>query len=330
MAKYTIGLDFGTSQTKVCVHNIDNDIREFILFDNNTFFLPSLITKNSKNQFRYGDENEEGIKYRYFKMAAAEDPELIQVTNENIEGKIEKGKLSDFEKYSTNFDIIPEILVILYLTHIILYIKNKYDIKNEPQVGNFLRTFLTTKKNTANEYSINLGIPTEWNNPNHIKRKIKFQSLLLTASILADKMETKDKFLRATESELINSINSINKSNLDEYIDTKNSILKDGINELLRKKCLSVFPESAAGINYLLKTKRLADGAYATLDIGAGTSDIAIFQVFNNNLNYYYCSESVEIAANDFYREYAREILSKTEISFDEIKHFEDQLKNIN
>ena len=79
MANYNIGLDFGTSQTKVCLLNIDSNIRKFIKFNNGNYFLPSLIVKTENGKLTYGNENEIGTKYRYFKMAAAEDEELIQL-----------------------------------------------------------------------------------------------------------------------------------------------------------------------------------------------------------------------------------------------------------
>ena len=61
MANYHIGLDFGTSQTKVCLFNKDSDVREFLKFDNNSYFLPTLIVKKQNNTFSYGNENEKGI-----------------------------------------------------------------------------------------------------------------------------------------------------------------------------------------------------------------------------------------------------------------------------
>lgn len=51
MANYHIGLDFGTSQTKVCLFNKDSDVREFLKFDNNSYFLPTLIVKKQNNTF---------------------------------------------------------------------------------------------------------------------------------------------------------------------------------------------------------------------------------------------------------------------------------------
>ena len=330
MANYHIGLDFGTSQTKVCLLNKDSDVREFLKFNNNSYFLPSLIVKKQNNTFSYGNENVNGIKYRYFKMAAAEDEDLIQVTNENLEGNLENGTIDDFRKYSTNYDIKPEILVVLYLTYIYLLIKQKKRSQNTQNVGGLLGRLAGNNTTTQNTFSINLGIPTEWNNPNHIKRRIKFQSLLITSIELANQFDELDTFLKAQEEDLLNKISIINKTHLAEINDKSESEKEDLINKLLNEYKLSVFPESAAGVNYLLKTKRLANGSYATLDIGAGTSDIAIFEVKKNVLKKYYCSESIEIASNDFYREYAQKHFNRNTVTFEEIKTVENIVRNVN
>ena len=122
MANYLIGLDFGTSQTKVCLLNEDSGIREFLKFQNEEYFLPSLIVKKNDTTFSYGDESILGVKYRYFKMAAAEDDDLIQTTNEDLNGNLKNGNIDDYRKYSTEFEIKPEILVILYIAYIFLFI----------------------------------------------------------------------------------------------------------------------------------------------------------------------------------------------------------------
>lgn len=330
MANYHIGLDFGTSQTKVCLFNKDSDVREFLKFDNNSYFLPSLIVKKPDNTFSYGNENENGIKYRYFKMAAAEDDHLIQVTNEDLEGHLKNGAVDDFRKYSTDYQIKPEILVVLYLTYIYLFVKQNKSTQNTQNVGGLLGRLAGNNATTQNTFSINLGIPTEWNNPNHIKRRIKFQSLLITSIELANQFDGLHTFLKSQEEDLLNKISKINTTHLTELNDKLESEREDLINKFLNEYKLSVFPESAAGVNYLLKTKRLANGSYATLDIGAGTSDIAIFEVRNNVLKKYYCSESVEIASNDFYREYAKQFYQKEVVTFEEIKEIESFIrKNI-
>ena len=324
MANLLIGLDFGTSQTKICIVNTDNNIREFLKFENDKYFLPSLVVLKNDHTFSYGDENEVGIKYRYFKMAAAEDEQLIQITNEDLYGNLPSNNIDEFRKYSSVSDIKPEVLVVLYLTYIFLYIKKKKKTISQSSITGRLGKLLRNVQTNENEYSINLGIPTEWNNPSHIKRKIKFESLLLTIYILSNKFEDLDQFNKTKSNVLLEHITKINNDNVKQILNNTNS---DLLNEWLIKYKLSVFPESAAGINYLLKTKRLQNGAYATIDIGAGTTDIAIFKVENNELSFYYCSESTSIASNDFYKEYAKKIYNRETISFDEIKKVESDIR---
>jgi hypothetical protein len=242
MADYLIGLDFGTSQTKVCLLNKNSGIREFIKFDNSNYFLPSLIVKKSDNTFCYGNEDEDGIKYRYFKMAAAEDDELIQITNEDLDGNLEIEKtIDDFRKYSTNYEIKPEILVILYLTYIYLVIKLNKNTQNKQNVGGLLGRLAGNKTIMQNTFSINLGIPTEWNNPNHIKRKIKFQSLLISSIKLANKFDNLNDFLNSKETDLLDKISKINEihlSELDGKEENEKAIL---IKVWLKEYNLSVF-----------------------------------------------------------------------------------------
>lgn len=330
MASYHIGLDFGTSQTKVCLLNKKEDVREFIKFNNDEYFLPSLIVKKKDNTFSYGDENVKGINYRYFKMAAAEDEDLVQVTNENLEGIIQNGTIDDFRKYSTDSQIESEILVILYLTYTFLFIKQKKEQKskqNTKKIGGLLGSLTRNNSTTQNTFSISLGIPTEWNNPNHIKRKIKFQSLLIATVELANQFDSLDSYLKTKDTDLSKRISIINKKHLDELEGKNENQKTEKVKEWLKEYNLSVFPESAAGVNYLLKTKRLANGSYATLDIGAGTSDIAIFEVKKNALKKYYCSESVEIASNDFYKEYAKQFFQKNDITYEEIRKIENMIR---
>src|SRR5690606_31026635 len=123
-------------------------------------------------------------------------------------------------------------------------------------------------------------------------------------------------------------ISKTNERYLSEFYERNDNEKADLIKEWLKQYKLSVFPESAAGVNYLLKTRRLANGSYATLDIGAGTSDIAMFQVSNNRLTTYYCSESTEIASNDFYREYAKQLYNKDFVTFEKIKKVENIIRN--
>lgn len=308
MANYHIGLDFGTSQTKVCLLNTDNDEREFIEFDNASFFLPTIITRKKDGTFSYGKEDENGTVYRYFKMAAAEDEELIQATNEDLTGKLlSPTELDSFRKYNENYDIKPEILSILYLTYVLLYVKdNKQETsENGKEKTGALARFSTKKTEDSNTFSVKMGIPTEWHNPDHIKRKIKFETILIVVHEFSESFSNLADFLKENTEKLLGKANEINKKH-SKRIDalTKNE-KKVFFHSLLHQHKLSVFPETAAGITFLLANKRLANGYFAAMDIGAGTSDISIFLVRENKIVTYLCSESVEIASNNVYSEYA-------------------------
>ena len=64
---YTVGLDFGTHQTKICIEDASNPaqkIYEFYEFDtlegNKSVFLPSIVQINNDDTLSYGyvDENQ--------------------------------------------------------------------------------------------------------------------------------------------------------------------------------------------------------------------------------------------------------------------------------
>ncbi len=250
MANYLIGLDFGTSQTKVCVFNEKTKSREFIRFENESLFLPSLITKKTDGLLTYGNEKTLGDKYRYFKMAAAEDKDFIQITFEDLDGNLNMG-IDNYRKYSENVNIKSGILVVLYLTYIYLFVKKKKGNPSQQPKGGLLGRLEEKNQQEENSFSINLGIPTEWNSSKYSQRKIRFQSFLLIAVKLADKFDKIEGFLSNGFSELETLILEINQENInqvkndDEYLKKQLEVYK-----------LSVFPESAAGVNYLLQTKR--------------------------------------------------------------------------
>ncbi len=324
MTNFLVGLDFGTSQTKVCIYNETFDTREFVKFANGDYFLPTVIVYNSvKDKFYYGDESVEGVVFRYFKMAAAEDDDLIQSTYEDLNGVL-TNQFSDYKKYSSDTQIKAEILVVLYLTYVYLFVRDsKKSLANGNRpLGSRLASLLGGRSESSNhDFKINLGYPTEWNSPKLLKRKVKFESLLMVSRKLADDFTHLSDFTNRGKLSLIERIDDISSNFSKEF--SVNSTTSSRIEEELYRRGLSVFPESAAGVNYLLQTKRLTDGIYTTLDIGGGTSDIAMFEVRNNELKCYYCSESVSIASNDFYRQYALCRNAESDVGYDKIREIE-------
>lgn len=320
MANYHIGLDFGTSQTKSCLFNIDNEEREFVLFENNSFFLPTLITKKKDNTLVYGNEMQEGTKYRYFKMATAEDEELIHSTYENLEGNL-LDVYHNYRKYNEKYDIIPEHLSVLYLTYCLLYIKStkqENNLENNGKKGALAR-FTSKKENTENVFSIKMGIPTEWSNKKHIKRRLKFEKILIVVSEFSKIFSSLDQFLNKNTEYLIFEIEKISNLHSDKLEHLEIDDQYTYINPIIEKYKVSVYPETAGGLKYLLATKRLTNGYFGAIDIGAGTSDISIFRVNNNKIDWIICSESVEIASNDLYLS-----MCNDNVDYENIKNIEE------
>jgi hypothetical protein len=53
-----------------------------------------------------------------------------------------------------------------------------------------------------------------------------------------------------------------------------------------------------------------------------------MFQVKDHILTKYYCSESISLASNDFYREYAKQLKNTGVVTFEEIKKVENIIRN--
>src|SRR5690606_21318472 len=101
-------------------------------FENQSFFIPTLITKTNENKFVFGNEHPPCHIYRYFKMATAEDEELLQATNEDLTGtQLSSHQLDSFRKYNKNADIKPEILSILYIAYVVLFVKQLKENNNQ-------------------------------------------------------------------------------------------------------------------------------------------------------------------------------------------------------
>ena len=70
MSRITVGLDFGTHQTKICVENkmdVNNPIYSFLSFTNEqgqrSVILPSIVQINKDDTLSYGFVDQEKCKY---------------------------------------------------------------------------------------------------------------------------------------------------------------------------------------------------------------------------------------------------------------------------
>jgi hypothetical protein len=301
MKKYNIGLDFGTYQTKACILDIENDVHEFFYFpDTQSFFLPSRVALKIDDTFEYGVSNGSTLKneFHYFKIASAEDEEFLVETFDRTTSSYD---IKDFEPFT------PEFLSVIYLTYVLFSIKERFTKRNnfQKKSGGLLnRLFTTNQKHEETKYSIQIGIPTEWSQIKNLRRKRKFENILMVAEFLQQKFGTLESFLRAKSSDLRKSVHEIYSSNTLSNV----AQLNDRLNDL----CISVFPETAAGLTFIVKTRQLQPGYYAIMDIGGGSTDISFFCVESGNIIKYLASESYIVASNNVYREVAKENSLKT------------------
>jgi len=305
--KYNIGLDFGTYQSKSCVFYEVNDVskHEFIQFTdkkgNLSYFIPSKIelyekfdvSSNSiKEYFAYGYDNKENPKktFTYFKIAAAED-ELFRIVSDLSDSEFTYNQSNNFDRFS------PETLSVLYLTFLQFTIKDKFYTQHnlKPKGGAILQRLRQTVSDIELKFTVQLGIPTEWSKEVNIKRRRKFENILLLSSLLQSEYKNLEKFLNTSVDiildKLVSLIGSL-KNNTTDFI------------EKLNDYGLSVYPENAAGLTFLIKTEKLEPGYYIAADIGGGSTDISFFKVKTDNSISYLASESIMIAANNIYQHF--------------------------
>ena len=307
MKEYHIGFDFGTYQSKACVFDIKNSTHEFIRFQNGSYFLPSHIARGNNDLFVYGGISAENAheEYRYFKIAAADDPEFhIETFEKPVDNK------SDFYHFSDIIHFSPEFLSVIYITYALFFIKEKYTKPgNESSSNSSIISRLFRRKEVEEEirFTVQIGIPTEWSHIKNLRRKRKFENILMLSELLQKKYHTLSSFLSTPSVKIIEDVkniyNSFDFKSIDEF--------SNRLNEL----GVSVFPETAAGLTFILKTRQLPKGYYAIMDVGAGTSDISFFRVLDDGTIKYLASESYLMAANNVYRQYFGECSTMSDLS---------------
>tara|TARA_R110002051_G_scaffold218481_1_gene282331 strand:- start:362 stop:1804 length:1443 start_codon:yes stop_codon:yes gene_type:complete len=310
MKKFHLGIDFGTYQSKACVYNFQSLDHEFFRFDNQSYFFPSRVVKKGDGTFGYGDIQSDEIieEYLYFKMEAAEDEEFHFVSYEDTD----KIKQSSFYKFNDHKSYTPEFLSVIYLTYVQLTIKEFYKKKSKVSRaitgGNLLSRLFSRTNSQEDEilFTTKIGIPTEWSQKNNLKRKRKFENILFISEKLQHKYDSILDFENAQSSTLIEHIKEIYELNKE--------ITKEQFKEQLNSMGLSVYPETAAGLAFIINTKQLPKGFYAAMDIGAGTTDVSFFEIVNHTIKYL-ASESYIIATNNIYKEYKGQINSIQDLS---------------
>jgi len=135
------------------------------------------------------------------------------------------------------------------------------------------------------------------------KPKGKYPSFLFFCRLV---VITNTSFLAAFSDQLVIDVQNI--YNTYEFSD------KEAFDSQLNYLGISVYPETAAGLTFIVKTRQLLNGYYAIMDIGGGSTDISFFYIHDGQNIRYLASESYMLAANNVYIKYAGETNSLIEL----------------
>lgn len=301
-----VGLDFGTHQTKVCVNYKKPGqlpVFEFINFgsaEKPNLFLPSILNVHDNDKISVGHSSNATKSYRYFKIASAEDEAF-----RGVSGLDEDKQHYDLDRFGS---ISPEVLSIIFLTHTIGVIKNRFEHSHRPpenkaKKGSFFGRFLggqidIENKELSHDYYFQIGIPTEWSAKKNRWRRRKFEQILYLANDIID-THSYEIIRELPLREMLDLVRN-------QYLNLESKLISTSWEEIISDGKVSAFPETAAGLTYLVKTEKIGEGYYLALDIGGGSSDISFFRVHANRTFEYLASESLMIASNDVYAEYQK------------------------
>ena len=295
MGRYRIGFDFGTSTTKVCYYELDRN--EFGLYKwNGNIDRPTVVSvRNGKFKYARNADTDSPEVYRYFKMASFIDPEYLTLLKEDIEDiNIEMEKLyleNNYYIHSVGIRVSAEFIASLYIANSVLHIQKNVVKSTATRASGLGGGFFGRVKQTEDTFSYVFGFPTEFNQKQHRPRLAKMQAILFVAFKLI---------------EIYQSLESLEEKTLDGLLVMVDRILSDLkanptiLEGYLKQKGIRIYPEAAASLAFIIKNGSLSENKYyATMDIGAGTSDIALFNITGNNTIRYLASESISIASNN-------------------------------
>jgi hypothetical protein len=249
MSVYRIGIDFGTSQTKVCstiVGISSEENRQFIFHKfskTSNYFLPSTIHIKQDKTIDYGLNESHCI--RYFKMKSLfEESSTYRL---DLNGEIISSNQPITNKLISKF---PELCCILFLSYCILDVKNSFQrqgielnkkaLKTDKnsyhetthKKGFLARLFNNNKEDTFsstekvsdnidfifNDFVITIGIPTQYdrNNFEH-KRRSKQYEMLYLANQLSKSFNNLNNYVKTPIQILLNLIT-------DNYSQIKNIV----------------------------------------------------------------------------------------------------------
>lgn len=264
MAQTTIGLDFGTHQSKVCVETINGPEITYNFFkfkDENGkehYTLPSVIYVDDSERLSYGykiTRKQETKKKNKYISAFSDLASLLTNTPKASDKEYETQYILRYFKQAT-FTSIKNgmehreamLFTTWYLAYIVFELQEVYGI----------------------DFAVQMGVPTDGERYDN-QKKLAVQ-LMLSAYNLVENVfnNDKDAFLNSTISELR----------------SKTVILPYDEDEKFNYGIL-VFPEAYACLMPLVSSSKISSGMSLMIDIGGGTTDISFFTIKNNKPQVY-------------------------------------------
>jgi len=234
-----IGIDFGTSYTKVCVRGDDTEKSEVVTFSGSNLDQALLVTKVgilSDNSLIAGLTEPEWEK---LSPGAKVVIDFIKMRLANFDLQHE-GRWFEFAKVSSFGEEDIENLCTYYLATVITRTKQW-----------FIENFPDRTKNVEIAWTINVGVPVRYCNSKALNR---FEKVLKLGWYLSESSNLKN----------------LNLQELD-------NILKSHIKKLDEVENCFVVPEVAAGTYAFTASRSATPGEYTFIDIGSGTVESVAF-----------------------------------------------------
>ena len=259
----TVGFDFGTHQTKVCIENREGaELQyEFFKFKDakgvEQYTLPSILSIDKKGLVRYGYISDETSNTRGLLQSIRS---LISKRSD-FEGKIVRYfKQATFTTTSNDMSKMDAVYYsIWYISYILFDIEAKY----------------------GQDFAIQMGVPTDGERLNSQKQLVV--RILLSAYRLVEEVfkNNKDAFLRTPIQQL-----------------KEKTVFIPYSEDMKEEYNILVFPEAYACLMPLIKQSKIASGMSLMIDIGGGTTDISFFTINTDNKPQVYGLYSIDKGLN--------------------------------
>lgn len=300
----TVGLDFGTHQTKICLQIVPDEgagqpSYEFFTFEDkfghSHYFLPSLVKIKEDGTLVYGYDADNSIEEQLTPIEVEEE-EIVKESEAKPSfsiGAITKKLFSKllFGKQKPQTESVEEILQDSADPQIeSLDPQPAVEYKEDKEVFRYFKqaTFAgsswnhtidsTTvsiwyvsyilfllEKRFGDSFFINMGVPAD--DSTYGAKKRKAVEILLSAIRLVEEVYQNDldAFLKEQVSDLLEKT---------EVVTYSEKAQKD--------YNIMVFPEAYAGLATLVDQGKLSNGMCLYVDIGGGTTDFSFFTIPNN------------------------------------------------